>query len=671
MANAKQSYDLEKARKVREQYRLEKNRRSAATQNDLALPTVDATWLKDTSDGTLDGPRLLSGDDLGLTVPEWTSLPPDGRSNTLEVLWGKLSDPVDNYPVVDTVVVTAPIPAGTFPLSVKVPNLDLRPDGTYSLLYKVTSHNGMERRSPFVTLIADTIPPYDRFEPAALNLPISELTDEYLASNPGGLVGTVPHYPDRKPGDKIAFYWLTTPLPDKPENLPAPVGFTEVLDARQITFPKSVLERSLDKDHYALYVLLDKAGNRSSISGYKRIDVALGPLPDALQDPVVPLAADGLLDLADARLGIVVQILQFDNHKRTDRIEVTWGSVVLDTVEVGEVRVWPLEVQVPALALRDEYDRLLGGVQSTQVSYRVLRGHKPSEVKAIRVDVDFSTIGPDPNPDPDPDWPHPINPDLDQARVFGKNSNTLNTLKRADGGEDAELKFNLYEPLDAGEVVDFFWSGTEVTEAQYIVKSADLPGDEVTVSIPWSYIEAAGNQPQLPVTYRIHAADSDNYQSPETTLVEVDAITLTPDAPTFEGLRGEWLNCNSLFEVPNNPHPLEPAVRVRVPDLSKHLKAGDQVTLVWEAFDLISGDPLPTATKRETITLDASHPVSGFVWYVQPYVDHLLPTYDPPDNLDGRGVVHYEFMQDSETVYSDTAEALVGLFDAAGACPLP
>ncbi|WP_246765955.1 hypothetical protein, partial [Pseudomonas syringae] len=55
------------------------------------------------------------------------------------------------------------------------------------------------------------------------------------------------------------------------------------------------------------------------------------------------------------------------------------------------------------------------------------------------------------------------------------------------------------------------------------------------VEIPWSYIDHEGNRDDLPVHYRIHAADSENTQHSPDTLVQVNAIVIIPEAPVFEG----------------------------------------------------------------------------------------------------------------------------------------
>jgi hypothetical protein len=674
MADSKKKRNEADAEKARRDYRKLKTQRLAGIKADLAPPEVDG--IVDPADGTLNKDVLAA--DLGVTIQIWDDLPlASGDFDTVFLEWAPGDNPADgDYEVVAQKDIVAPVAPALFPLTeLKVPMAELAPDGLYSLRYRVESYNGETRPSLNVHLIVDSVPPWKHAEPREMALPATQITDAFLAANSGGLVGTLPDYDDWQLGDKVAFYWLTAPLPSDPDDLPPPVGYIDVVgNAQTVTYPLAVLEASKDQDYYVGYLLVDKATNRSPISRYTRVDVALGPLPDGLKDPEVPLAKlDGLVDLQDARMGVTVEIPRFDNWKKTDRIEVTWGATVLDSEEVGASPIFPFSISVPRLTLRDEYGNASGELR-TNVSYRVLRGQVPSAVTAIEVDVDFSVIGPGPVPDPDPDWPDPVNELLLPAEVRGKSSIQLNTLTRADANQPADLMFTLYTPVNEGEVIDFYWGTQQVVEAQYTVQPGDAAGDEINREIPWSYILSEGNNPALPVHYRIHAAGAGNDQYSPDTLVDVDAITVTPDAPIFLGLNArDWLTCVSLYADSANPDPLEPAIRVEIPDLSQYLQDGDEVTLSWTPLSGRDGeDVLVAAIKTETITLGGATPVTGFTWLVQPYDVHILPTYDPGNTLpDGRGRIKYAFLQGTEVVTSLTGETVVSMHDPAGTCEIP
>jgi hypothetical protein len=678
MATSKATISSQDKQKIRDAYR-QARRQRWGTRADLVIPKVDG--IVDPVDGTLHK-DVLSGATLDITLEEWdefTQHPGDFDHYYLRLASGANDSDGPYHPIAQ-----GELEGGTdpFPLIIKVPIKDLIPgldkpgDGPYRLQYEVMLFTGQTTTSRPFQLIFDSTPPRGNLEPDPMTLPTTELTDAFLGANPGGMVAELPDYTDWKPGDKVAFYWLTPPLPAPGDPMPAPVGTVVVGAAtgNTVTFPIDLLEASLDQEYYVAYFLFDKATNRSRLSLPQRIDVALGPLPDNLQLPEVPLAPDPekLINLVDARLGVDVHILRFDNWKATDRIQLTWGTKVAVTREIGPSPTFPIAITVPRLILRDEYDKQLGGEQSTNVSYKVLRGVKESAVQAINVNVDFSFIGPDPVPDPDPDWPDPVNPVLLPVDVFGKISGKKNELDETDEQEAARLEFELYDPLNEDEVIDFFWGGQEVPQAQYTVLATDNPKDKIiSQEIPWTVVETERNNPALPVHYEIHAPGSENTQHSDFTFVNVHSITIRPDEATFLGLSStNYLICDSLYADPVLTAPDEPGIRVQIPDLSQYLKAGDTVTLNWIALQGRDGETPISGTEKEVVkTLDATT-LEGFVWLVEPYHIHILPTYNGEDDNVGRARVTYSFELNGETVTSKVAEKRVAMFDGNGICGL-
>jgi hypothetical protein len=220
-------------------------------------------------------------------------------------------------------------------------------------------------------------------------------------------------------------------------------------------------------------------------------------------------------------------------------------------------------------------------------------------------------------------------------------------------------------------LVRFYWANTEVVEAAYTVLSTDIAGDEVKRTLPWSYIEAAYNNPQLPLAYSISHPGEPNYQRSQPTLVNADAVTLIAPTPTFEGLyNGTMINCDSLWEVPGVAGPNEPAIRVRVPDLSQapwNRKDGDIITVHWVATDP-SGNVLAGTELSRNITLGTDNPVTGFVWKVYPYATHILPTYNPPAHQTGLGLISYAFLLGTEKINSVEDRKIIALATPSSSC---
>lgn len=681
MVDSKTTATLDDKKKARIAYRLARSQRGSGIDADLAPAQV--AGIVDPADGTLNK-DVLAGEFLKVTLPQWAGLVTDpGDSDTFFIDWaiGAAADN-DAFKEVFSDTVTAPVDPDTFPMVIDIPLSSLmqglaKPaDGAYSLRYRIRQPNDQETVSPSIDLIVDTTPPGEHLEPEQMVLATDQLTQAFLDANPGGLVGTLPDYDNWKPGDKVPFYWVGTPLPESAEELPDPVGVVELASPTNntVTFPVSVIEASRDEPYYAIYILVDKATNRTSLSSPKRIDVALGLLPDNLKEPVVPLAQppEKLINLPDARLGVEVLIESFDNWKPADRTEVTWGTEVLRPDEVGSSPDFPISIRVPDLVLQGQYNQANGGDQPTAVSYRILRGVVPSEVKSISVNVNFATIGPDPITGPG--WPDPVNGALLPVEVRGQVSDSANVLTAADKGKAARVLFKLYTKLQPGEMIDFYWGARLTSSATYTVLPSDAADSDREVEIPWVDIFAEGNRDDLPVHYRIHAPDSENTQHSPDTLVQVNAIVITPEAPVFEGTSPNgWLNCDSLFaDGIENPGPGEPGIRVRVPDLSKYLSDGETVTLYWYGSEGNTGDaPIPGTEKKEAILLGGSHPATGFIWLVTPYDKHILPIYNPAgSSQNGSARIRYSFSMGGETITSLETTARVGMYDATGPCPI-
>lgn len=672
------------AQQARDDYRIARRERLAQREELLELddPVLPGNPVIDPLDGTLNKDALTR--DLPVNVSAWADLPPiSGIVSELTLLWGKArsdgSPPADDegYTVVDSRQVTGPPENITFPIALTVPKDDLAPDGRYYLRTRVAHYSsGNFIYSTPMALITDSEPPYRHAAPAAMTLPALPVTDQYLSDNGDKVIGTIAQYDDYQPGDKVAYYWGALPPPDLPEDA-TPVDVISVDGATwplPVTFSGEVIRAAGDGGCYALYALIDKATNISRLSTYVRVPVALGPLPAGLQNPVVPLAVDGLLDLKDAIEGVVVEIPAFTGHKHSDSIKVSWGASQLLGQQVGTNPRFPLQVPVPAPILRSNYTSA-SGPQDTAVSYVVMRGDVASANKSTTISVDFSVVGP-PLPDPDPDWPDLINPNLSVAEVRGE-SDLANELTRADENKDATLKFELYDPPAAGHLISFWWDGVEVVEAHYEVQSDDSAGKEITVTIPWRYILAGFNNPALPVWYEVGAVDAANRQKSPRTMVKANAVTPQPAKPVYQGLyNNQFLNCDSLYVDPSTPGALEPAIRVEVPDLSQapyFLKDGDQVTLSWVLIGGYVGEtPIADSELDQPVTLGATYPVTGFIWYVQPYAKHILPAYDPGGTgQDSRGRAHYSFEFQGETVISAKAEAYVAMHTGTGTCPIP
>ncbi|WP_079227035.1 hypothetical protein [Pseudomonas putida] len=627
--------------------------------------------LADKADNTVKASVLNDPNaELAIFIPKWINLP----------------DPIDgqdNLNVFHTIgAFVEEIYAGTFDQS-NADELPLRlmldkaaeeygADGAHHFYYEITSfYDGATYTSDPVTLIFDRIAPNHGRAPEAVPA-VAEVIDGNVAS-----VGILlPDYPDRAEKDVVYYYWLDS-VPDDVEGI-TPAGQAEVTAAGQrLTVPEALIKSGGDGEWFVVYVLVDKAGNIGHVSKPTGVTVALGAMPANLKDPLVPLAADGLVDRLDAAQGVQVHVPQYDNWKATDEVSVSWAGSPLGRRTIGEGQTFPLVFSVSLEVLRREYGTPAQGTKEMAVGYEVLRGGKPRGNKSIAVDVNFETFGPvDPGPDPDPQWPDPVNPQLPLCDVFGDGSSQPNMLLPAHDGKDATLKVELYEGLAKDDLVEFFWGGTLITEASYTVKAADKAGDPLVRPIPWPYIHQTGNG-AVAVHYQLTRVGVPNKPTSADQQVAVSAIVVHPDEPEFQGVGANgWLSCQALKDPDDLLLPA--AIRIKVGDLSQYgLKDDDQVTMHWKLLHAQTGDE-EVLTWEQEITLGTAYPVSGFTWRVEPYDDYILPLYEfDVDEHKGRAFCWYTFQDPARRnqgldalIISDIAEQKIAMENPFGPCPV-
>ncbi|WP_409487795.1 hypothetical protein ACK1U3_16375 [Pseudomonas promysalinigenes] len=644
-----------KLRSIRVQY---------AQPQELAAPGVDAALIADPADNTVKVEYLEDDSKVfQITIPAWASMAPPTMFDTLTVTHVQTGKTVleEQYNRDD---------AADFPLSITFDRaqLDGWTDGDNTFRYEVLTYNSSHDVSDDLTLRFDRKPPYDKATPL-LFPPIPDITD----ANKASVKLTLPVYADRADGDEVHWLWLKE-KPEPGDDI-TPTGSVAVgVLPQEISVPASVIEGVGDGGVWALYVLSDKAGNVSRISLPQEVGVAIGPLPANLQPPLVAAADDGVIDQQDVFEGVVVQVQAFDNAKPTDEVRVIWDGVASEWREVGNLKTFPMDFRMTAKDVWDSYGASSTGEVAVTVGYEVRRGTVPQGGMDIEVMVNLERVGPvDPGPGPDPEWPDPVNPRLPLAAVYGKVSDTENTLLPEDEFEDARLLVHIHDSLQEDDQLTFYWDDAHLDTLDYELESGDID-DELELEVPWAAIAARGNG-TVAVHYTVTRPGNPNVVSSQSADVEVTAIDIHPVQPEFLGGNTNppigWLTCGALYDDAN-PSSLDPAIRVQVPDLTEYgLTVGDTVKLCWTAVQGYAGDvPVDGVDLEEEITLTASNS-KGFIWRVQPYADHILPIFHaaPPDH-DGRGRVWYEFVKGGRTYKSEVEERMVSMHDASGSCPL-
>ena len=652
------------SKEARDAYRKVRNQRNLAraahAEDELPIATIED--IIDT-DGLLNGPVIKSRG-MDLNIPIWRNtgdLPGDVQTLELFIAPGHVDDPLDpSFVRVQQIPLAYPF-ADTWVGDYNVPLNRIQPNGPYTFKHEVVLHTTQRVRSAVVKVISDITAPNELAnppEPGPMVFSVTQLDD----SNIDSVSGTIPDYSDKATGDKYIYWYANDPLPSDPSELEPVASPADVPANRTVIIPKDYIETKKDGVFYVLYALFDRALNRSSLSGWTRFVVTLGALPTALQKPLVPVADNGaVIDLETAAGGVIVEVRPYAGWKSGDKIVATWGGIDLPVTLAIENR--NTEIRVPAQTLLAAYGGATGE-KTTTVSYVVERIERTFGPEQDDFMVNFEVIGP---PNPFPDFPDPTNPDLQAGVVLGSTGN--NVLVEADADKPFDFEFKIYDPVNAGERIKFFWEGTHVTEADLTI-TTETPGSTATVQIPWSYVAATDNGPGKEMYYSIgDPSVTPNWQKSEKTPVNVDdAIVLKPDAPTFPHISSGWLICDSL-------QPPESAIVVDVPDLSRWLQPGDRVNMSWELFEgRVGTTPIAGTLFEDPITLTAAggaYPVTGFQWRVQPYADYIAPAYNPPAHKDANTKVTYSFTLNGKPVTSRTATAWLGMFLGDTACIVP
>ena len=561
------------------------------------------------------------GADLDVKIPYWNFLIP---ANFYADVTMRIKDASGNVVFSDKKRNNGPLVSGDFPLAQNIAKDNIPHEGTYTIDYLVESNTGNNNDSWPFTITIDRTAPYYNVDPAlafpvALGVPATVITDATFGGGVTEFVCTLPEYTGRTGEDYIVVFWG----PGLPENINDPdpaFGPVAVPANLKIPIPKTIIESRPNGPTFAVYFLTDKAGNVSSVSTPVQVDVQLGALPDDLKNPEVPLGP--LVDLADAHLGVVIKIPAYTNPQGST-IQAVWGGTDLSPRDPGSDPV-DVYIPVPWSVLKAEYTGG-PGEQPVQASYQVKRGSLlfPDTPLVVDVTVDFSVIGP-----PNPDEPDPVNPNLPEVHLTGADGG-VDKLTPADRGKDVPATVELYDPVQAGQILQLFW-GTQVTPVDEFTVVGESAGDTISFTIPWTAIEAQGNNPALPMYYTINSAAGNNPQHSKNTPVDVAVLVVGFDPVSFPDLYedaggNKFLSCASLYSEDYNDPLAKFGFRVRVPG-DTDLKVGDTLVAVWQGYEFDETTEIPaTRFTHDHGALSAEEVANGFTFLVEPYAAHILP----------------------------------------------
>ncbi|MEG1038467.1 MAG: hypothetical protein RSE94_00980 [Pseudomonas sp.] len=611
---------------LREAYRLDQLERRKATLTKgrvLALAPITLLNLLPNDEGWENNliPTAMLSEDLKSQIEtRWSG----GGNSRLRVYFNNGSTPIFNdlYP-----------PDTVFPLPLLVPSGSFQSEGVYTLNYTVQNSGGLND-SEVSTFTVDTKDPNRNIAPAQMTFDTTVITPKYLEDN-DGLPFALPVFTLARPGDTAKIYMrlIDSGVVHEVASIEKrPVQDFDPMVPMSGTIPKDIFVNSSgdplfdDGTVEFYYHAYSRAGNETKTPITTVLSIAFKPMASGLQNAVIPLALENppLIDRADAIVGVVVQINEFQNHLPKDEIEVTWGTRASKRFPVGVDPQFPLlSPPIPYQVLISEGDASGEGPKDVLVNYRLLRGlieAKPAA--AVSTSVDLRTPGPV-NPDPGPE-----NPELGTVVVYGGGADPKeNSIGDEDVGQPVSVQLLAYPDMQAADVLEVVWNGAR-TGATYTVKGSET---EFDIPMPFEIVTEHGDGPAIPVQIEISnpVLPPENRTITEVTPVAVDIFqigTLTP--VTFPDMNTDFESlgcCESIWE----------GAKVQIDGDPANFAEKDTVEVFWVGRDG-SGD-IPDSDGSETYTLTAEQATNGF--------EHVVafdPFVMPIGAVEGQLVVWYK-----------------------------
>lgn len=552
---------------------------------------------------------------LVATIPQWNS-----GANTAE--W--LSVYFNDVPVVNERPLTLPHDPAEFDIT--LPAGLFAAEGIHTLWYAYVNDAGNGKDSIETVLTIDKTPPGNNAPIGSLifdaDVIANGITAKYLEDNNDEVVATVPVYLGRKRGDFVTWYWGNTPPSD--EGLPdgETPGLIDASVPTTVTIPGDVIRSKGPGEKFAPFVIHDRANNIREVFGVNSIPVELLPSPSDIKAPQVPLADDGLLDLADAGLGVDVVIpADYIGYDTSDYFQVSWDGVLLNVTPI----LTP-SIRVPWSAL----SRNGLGPRSVIVKYDIKRSATsligyPSLEKTVS--VDFRA----PGPDPVVPGPNPLMLPVTVRGGAWQSGDPDNVLTAADRNLPATATLELPDGVIDNDTIKLRW-GTFPGDAATHVVNGESAGDEVEIEVLWNVINQGGFNQRTKVDYTVTRTGLVNGQisMPQYVDARISELEGLPDpvlprAVTLPGGR-QVLNCSSrVWE----------GIDVNVPGNASIFASGDRVVCYVQGFsDAGNTTPIQGTDKEfEIPSLSAAQATNGFSFKLLPYAGFIELISDGSANI--------------------------------------
>lgn len=483
------------------------------------------------------------------------------------------------------------------PLTLEI-TTDLLTEGFHSLAYRTfspdaDSHNYSE---VFPIVIDRTAPGKPVL--AAIQFPVevqNGLTAAELADLGGKLEVVVAGYTGMAKHDLIKTYWGNVEGPT------ATVDETDMgLNKVTFEFSKDFLESIEDGTHPVKYRVIDRAGNISDDSLAVDLLLLLEEIPDNYPAPLLDPALGTLIDYAEAKPGVRVDIPRYLGAAAFDQITLFWG----ENLPMLPVQLPPgNENQDIVLSLRVPYETIaVMPIGTVAITYRVMRQNQlnGSSLPTL-VDVHITL---------------PVPETISPLTVQGTSLENPNTDDNFIDEDDYELNGRaVVKWSDAFQVSDDLhlqWGDQERLQ-WYQIRATDIAAaKDLIIPIDNAIMKTQGTGAEIPVRYSVTRLGN-----PNPTLAPIQKVTVRSkeDLPGgVDGIEGPAFRLNPAGFISQSVAPDGTTGNV-VP--YTNIALGQKLYFTFKGFDR-ENNPIDAATFTATRILDDQDIVNGYGFKV-PY----------------------------------------------------
>lgn len=500
------------------------------------------------------------------------------------------------------------------------------------------------------TYAIDRTPPYrvknpaSNLSPKAANYPASippgsVIDEKVIADNPGGIVLTAAAYDNYHATDELWAWFGKAPDTVRDE----PVVKVTLPASREFTIPIQTYVDAEEGSNTVIYKVRDLAGNEGKNSNPVSREIRRIADPTKFDIPVVPLAADDLIDLADCSMGVTLEAEVPVPNAPTDTLAAYWGSGELGEKPVSGAVGGKLTWDVPYDKIKKVYGNT-DGDEVTEFSYAMFRGNRYIGGNKDTTLVNIFYFGP-----VNPDEPNPVNPVLEKP-VLQFAGGSTDKVEESDYGNDATLSVELFTAPPAEEG----WKATIYYDNE-LVKTFELRGgDEGTTleaTLPWNTIFTHGPGTK-PVHWILHSDNNPNPISCTPKDIPVAAFPIQTPAPEVQNLAGplKRIGCTTL-NWGTGDGTSRRNLRVIIPK-SAYTVSGEKITLSFAAYtDATPPVLVPGTDTTAQLDVPDPYPDAGATIDIGVYETHFKPANR------ANGVLSYTITRTGTTPTPDSAKA--------------